>query len=317
MALRSPAVHVIAFESTPARSTLARLTRMGAEVVAYLPTNVFIIETAGAAADQLTNLPGVIALTEYQPDWSLSPRLAHEQAGLIAISLDPGRRPALVLTELAIRGIEGHQAGTRIIAYVDRPILTELAALPGVSWIAPLDLPQTLNDEASGIIGVTAANSNGYDGTGQIIAITDTGIGDGTSTGAHRDIPSNRIVAIHDYPASSFAGCWTAHPDGTQDVDSGHGTHVTGSVLSSGDGSGYGTGMAPKASLVFQAVEDYIDYNGACSLFTDGYLLTGLSDFDFEDILDDAFGDGARIHSNSWGSDVNGEYIDSSVSADT
>ena len=118
--------------------------------------------------------------TEYRLVPEPTPRSRASRADLIDYNV-----VALVLTELAPRNRGPPPASSPTL---DRPILTELAALPGVSWIG--SLPQTLNDEASGIIGVTAANS-GYDGTGQIIAITDTGIGDGTSTGAHRDIPSN------------------------------------------------------------------------------------------------------------------------------
>ena len=90
-------------------------------------------------------------------------------------------------------------------------------------------------------MGATDAVALGYDGSTQIVAVADTGLGDGTTTGAHRDIPAERIVAIHDWPTSTVAGCYRPSPDGAQDADSGHGTHVSGSVLSDGGPNGVST----------------------------------------------------------------------------
>jgi len=109
--------------------------------------------------------------------------------------------------------------------------------------------------------------------------------------------------------------CITAFPDGPQDVDSGHGTHVAVSVLGDGDGSGVGTGSALGADLVFQAIEDYGTTFGGCSFLPDDYYLIGLPD-DFTPLFQEAYDAGARIHSNSWGSDVNGDYTSDSVTVD-
>ena len=53
--------------------------------------------------------------------------------------------------------------------------------------------------------------------------------------------------------------------DGAVDVDSGHGTHVAGSVLSDGGVNGEGRGVAPAARFVGQAVENFVDFTGLCA----------------------------------------------------
>lgn len=83
--------------------------------------------------------------------------------------------------------------------------------------------------------------------------------------------------------------------------DGAHGTHVAGSVLGNGTRSnGQIKGAAYEASLIFQSV---MDSEGS---------LGGLPD-DLNELFRQAYDDesgkpGARIHSNSWGSDVQGRY---------
>ena len=99
------------------------------------------------------------------------------------------------------------------------------------------------------------------------------------------------------------------------DVDSGHGTHTSVSVLGDGDAAGLGKGTAPAANLVFQAVEDYVDMYRFCSGNPDGYYLMGLPD-DIRDLFQQAYDAGARIHSNSWGSSQAGVYTLDSANTD-
>lgn len=84
----------------------------------------------------------------------------------------------------------------------------------------------------------------------------------------------------------------------------GHGTHTAGSIL--GDGSASGgdyKGTAPDAELVHQSV---MDASGSL-----GGLPVGLGD-----LFSQAYDEGARIHSDSWGASVDGEYTTDSAAAD-
>ncbi|MCP4166076.1 MAG: S8 family serine peptidase [Chloroflexi bacterium] len=71
-------------------------------------------------------------------------------------------------------------------------------------------------------------------------------------------------------------------------------------------------------SLVFQSTENYATVTRFCARsfgYVDGYYLTGLPD-DLSDLFGQAYNAGARIHSNSWGSSVSGDYTSDSVTTD-
>ncbi len=79
-------------------------------------------------------------------------------------------------------------------------------------------------------------------------------------TTAHRDI-NGRVSTVYNWPGVTDS-CWTVTDDGAVDVDSGHGTHTAGSVLSAGAPNGIGKGSAPAANLVFQATENWATMKG-------------------------------------------------------
>ena len=99
---------------------------------------------------------------------------------------------------------------------------------------------------------------NALDGTGIVVAVADTGLDNGiNNTNMHPDF-RDHIQGIHSYGISPdtqpFAN--TPYNDGASDLDSGHGTHVAGSVLGDGtQSSGAIKGMAPEAQLYMQAIE--------------------------------------------------------------
>jgi hypothetical protein len=108
------------------------------------------------------------------------------------------------------------------------------------------------------------------------------------------DASFDRIVEV-DLDATT-QGDWS-DPDG-------HGTHTAGSIL--GDGSASGgqyKGTAPGAELVHQSV---MDYNGG---------LDGLP-LDLGDLFLQTYDLGARIHSDSWGASVAGEYNENAAAVD-
>jgi len=67
----------------------------------------------------------------------------------------------------------------------------------------------------------------------------------GAPVTTHRNIPTTRITAIQNFPGVTDSCFKTITDDGATDVDSGHGTHTTGSVHSVGEpGTGAGKGVA-------------------------------------------------------------------------
>ena len=200
------------------------------------------------------------------------------------------------------------------VASVSNFYLNEIFTAPNVAPNGP-----PFNDTSRDIIGATVANSRGYDGSTQTVAVADTGIGGGTTTTAHRDIPSSRVTAVYNWPGAAGSCFQTVVNDGSIDVDSGHGTHTSGSVLSGGEGSGLGRGTAPAAHLVFQSTENYATITSLCRVlygYTNGYYLLGLPS-NLQNLYSQAYTAGARIHSNSWGAALAGDYNTDGVNTDS
>src|SRR5688572_7102546 len=214
------------------------------------------------------------------------------------------------------------------VALRDGSVLTvtasaaQLDAIAHVLDVASVEnvLLRRKNNEygAGNLMGAGGANSLGFDGSTQTVAVADTGLGDGTPAGGFVDISSSRITAIFNWPGAA-GGCFsTITNDGAADVDSGHGTHTTTSVLGSGGPSGEGKGTAPAARLIFQALENWATTSSVCKAFygyPDGYYLVGIPT-DIRQLFQQAYDGGARIHSNSWGSDAAGAYSTDSVITD-
>ena len=163
---------------------------------------------------------------------------------------------------------------------------------------------------------------NALDGTGIIVTVSDTGLDNGVNnTNMHPDF-RDHIVGIHSYgiPSAMQGYANAPYEDGASDLDSGHGTHVAGSVLGDGtQSSGSIKGIAPEARLYMQATEVWTDWTTSVENtygYSDGYTLMGIPD-DLSDMFDDAVANGSNIHTNSWGSSVAGQYTTNSMQADS
>ena len=215
-----------------------------------------------------------------------------------------------------------------------------LAENGAIEWLEekPFFLP--FNDIARDIMEIDFISStasmnahtggwNGMDGTGIIVTVADTGIDNGVNnTNMHPDLRDHfaGILAVP-MPQSTQGGtnncasaCSYLYDDGAADEDSGHGTHVSGSVLGDGTAStGAIVGAAPEARLLFQAIEIEVNWVSAptCSGCTNpGFYLVGIPD-DLGDLMEMAAENGSLVHTNSWGSNAAGEYTTSSAQADT
>ncbi len=308
-----PGPLVLQFEGPIRRSDLARLRESGAELLAILPDHAVRVRTD--RPDRLAGIERIRWADRLRPEQVIHPQLDGTQ--LVRIVLDPGSDVEAAAATVASAGstvVRSYDSG--LIAMADRAASIEIARAVPAQWIEPWSLPEPHNEYGAAIVGADIANDLGYDGSTQIVAVADTGLGAGTASNAHRDIPADRVAGIADYPGSSGFSCWNAFPDGPIDVDTGHGTHVAGSVLSGGGPAGEGRGAAPGASLYFQAVEDYVDYILLCAGLQDGYQLIGLP-ADLGDLLQDAYDQGARIHQDSWGASAAGEYTADSAAVDS
>jgi serine protease AprX len=249
--------------------------------------------------------PGVFTVQFFGPGDMGAGLLAARRLGLRVLSRD---------AKTGVAVVETTRAGAKQLG--------RLSAVHGVRAIRSRIFKRPSNDVAAGILGAAGDaswSSLGLSGKGETIAVCDTGLDTGAPDHIHPDF-AGRIAWIKSYPITPDLNPDIRNPggnDGPADFDSGHGTHVAGSVLGSGAASqgltalsGPIRGLAHKAKLAFQAVEQALDWKDPADLKTYGrYLLAGIPN-DLGVLFGDAYRKRARIHSNSWGGGDPGEYDD-------
>jgi serine protease AprX len=175
-------------------------------------------------------------------------------------------------------------AGGKARLVVKARRLADLAALDEVRHIEEV-LPRKLaNNIARKVLRVpTGAAIAGSEGSGEIVAVADTGFDKGSTTNVHPAF-TGRVKKLYALGRPS-----------RKDDPHGHGTHVAGSVLGDGVSTAEGAvrGTAPKAKLVLQSLLDANDGLGG--------LPNNLNDLFKRPYQTDK----ARIHTNSWGSTGN------------
>lgn len=311
--------YIVQFSGPIEKAWKEQVSSTGAELLDYIPEFAFKVRMTPAQAKLVERLSNVVWVGIFHPAFKLNPNLIRDGQHLYRVRVERGIPVGPAAIAIGRMGIEVQELGSNVLLILaDSDKLDAIAKILDVAWVDNFYLRQTENEYGAGVIlGSNSANAHGYDGSSQVVAVADTGLGGGAAASAHRDIPSSRIAAIYNWPgANNF--CWTIADDGAKDVDSGHGTHTSGSILSAGGPNGEGKGTAPAARLVFQAVENYVDFSRICENYygyVDGYYLIGLPD-NLRDLFQQAYNAGARVHSNSWGSDVNGEYTDDAVATD-
>lgn len=315
------------------------IRELGGSVGDYVPDNSFLVRMTPKVKDKVSQLDFVRWVGPYQPAYKISPLLMgiRGKTSLAALHNAIIKPEAYKPSPLGNIKVVVHKAddvtavrqeverlGGTVISVekevlrisLDTAYIEALAGLPSVQWIEPFVVPKLFNDIAADVIGVQPVwNNHGLDGEGQIICVTDTGLDTGVNDATMHEDFKGRIVATHSWTIPSWLHPYldnTSWDDGVADLDSGHGTHVAGSVLGSGaQSSGSIRGMAFNAKLVFQAVEQHLDVKREYQAqLADGYYLIGIPD-DLNALFQQSYEDGARIFSNSWGSarDPSGNLI--------
>ena len=275
------------------------LAKAGAEVVEYVPDNAFIARVEHRRVGRIKKIERVAWVGPYRPDHK-GLNLLSDTAGArrFTVALFPGANTEVFLGKAKMLGAKNlacaqgvRGAVCRILA--DKSQLAELARSGSVAWIEPFVQPVLCNDVATGICGAPdVRQSLGLFGAGQLIGVADAGL----DTGDFETMSADFAGRIQKTYALRRLGEWS-------DL-TGHGTHVTGSLLGSGVLSGGNppahlydgsfAGIAPEADLVFQSIGD--DGN---------YVYPPLH---LAELFQPVYDDGVRVHSNSWGSAVAGQY---------
>ena len=205
--------------------------------------------------------------------------------------------------------------------------LAWLVAQEEIEWLEEKLWAITANDVADTVLKapdlwsqstMNGINSswNGVDGSGIVVTVADSGLDSGVNDSTmHADF-SDHILDVVSWGMTpgEASSCGSAADDGASDID-GHGTHVAGSVLGDGtNSSGNIKGMAPEAQLYFQAIGVWCA-NAATSPRDYRYSLNGLPS-NLTELFKAGADNGSRVHTNSWGSPVAGDYTTYSMQAD-
>ena len=204
---------------------------------------------------------------------------------------------------------------------IDAEGLAWLAAQPEIEWIEAKPFFEILNSKGIEVMHVDDlwdntnmasidSGWNGLDGTGIIVTVADTGLDNGVNnSNMHPDFRDHITGILSFPPPASTCTYYGMSPCGDDAEDKhGHGTHVAGSVLGDGTHSnGDIIGAAPEAHLLFHSIAT--TRSGAEELL-------GIPN-DLDDLFKLAWANGSRVHTNSWGSGVAGQYTTSSMQADS
>ncbi len=296
----SETYYIVQFDGHVTQQWKDEVQDAGAEFFDYIPNNAFVLRMNGTEKSLVESLDFVRWTGELKPEYKLSSGLNEYEnqaslasidtnANLIVVLFDPEDNTRITKEIEAIGGNIISRSQTILRIEISESRIDQLAAINGICWVENYSEPVLFNDVAAGIMNVNTVNNDlGLNGSEQIVAVCDTGLDTGVNDDSmHADI-RGRILEIIDYS-----------DDGAED-NAGHGTHVVGSILGNGTmASGQYKGMAPEASLVFQAVQKDMDSTDTMSAIP----------ANLNQLFQDAYDESARIHSDSWGYIGNmGEY---------
>jgi serine protease AprX len=296
--------HVIQFHSRIKIKELNWLKMKGAEVINYLPEDALTIRIENAfIANTLREDKRVRALSIYQPYWKVSPEISNFSPffgkSWIAVKVF-SLKEAEALSEFLISKhvLFTQNSEKRFSVFTDSFQIGGIADLPGVEWLE-IEYPyrtfefeiepelgfqqfgdySNLTGFESGtkIMGFEPTWSRGLTGRGQVVGVADTGLDTG-----------ERATLSGDFFNLTSAFGW-AKRNGVWSDSNGHGTHVAGSILGTGQSSqGRIRGGAYESKLVVQALMDEMGKFKAPGA---------------KALLDEAYAQGVRVHSNSWGNE--------------
>ena len=287
----------------------------GVTLLYYVPHETYVARATDSQARELAKLPFVVSATADDGSETGTvltraalgaelPAQAPSSRGKAIIAYDvllrdeadaPGVLAWLAKQNVEVSGSAGRKV--RLFLLEDSPILDAIQELHEVVQIEEYIPPRVLADHVRTLLGLDAGGAETSDaqptrtfvetGRGQVVGIADTGL-----DASHPDF-QGRIRKLVARGRANDA----SDPHG-------HGTHVSGIALGDGSASaGQYAGIAPEAELVFQ------------SLLGPQNDLSGLP-LSLAELFEEAYGEGVRIHNNSWGADTRATYTINATEVD-
>ncbi|MDR3456505.1 MAG: S8 family serine peptidase [Verrucomicrobiae bacterium] len=303
-------LYLLQFNGPLAPDQRTELKGLGVELIRYVPEDAFIARLEKVSPATVGALNYVHWIGPYQTRHKIQSRLAEiapkaaqsNETVNVNILLSPGATPAelaAVKSHLLVLYNTSHlRQGIILRGELSPGQLTALAQSPAVLWIERASKRKLVDEAASKIVGGddgqvatrTVTQQLGFDGSGVTVCVADTGLDTGDTNTMHPDL-LGRVTGFQFYSPLT---------DGSDGY--GHGTHCAGIVAgnaATGEtdpdfGTFYGLGVASGASIYVERIFD-----------SDANEVDFTSD---ETLTHDAVRHGAKIGSNSWGNDVQGDY---------
>ncbi|MBS3817019.1 MAG: S8 family serine peptidase [Candidatus Thermoplasmatota archaeon] len=300
------------------------LEDVGVKIINYVPNYAYEVRMTPEDRDRVESLDFVDWTGIYHPGYKIDEDVEEGMISVRVLPSDPGQTIDKIYDIDSEVRFTDTQFGRKAILDVDHlSDIREIAFMNDVYYIQQKEKPRLTDEMATQIIGGglwirdddndpdtayrahgdhgSIANQLGYDGSGVVTAIADTGLGDGTTPDAGHDDFTGRVIGGHSYTSD---GSWA---DGH-----GHGTHCAGSVggdTYGGTGETYyndyysAQGSAPETELFSVRIFD----DSGSAVLPDDYL----------EVLEVAKQKAdAYVHSNSWGGEANGAYDASDAAFD-
>ena len=330
---------LVKFPGPVSAGQLDALERRADRIYTYLPHDAFLVRMPAALRQQLTAADvGATWVGPYHPAYKISPAVAAIEAGapaagrqVVLLHVFPDAALDEVVDRVSLLGrgeivaAKPRQRFSRVRLLMTPAEIAatrdDFARLAEVFFIDLEARKVLLNDTTlwvaqSGTAGgqQTPVHDQGITGAGQIVGVLDTGIdadmcyfADGAlglppvnpcDGGTVVDNAQRKVIAVNFLASGECAGGVQFNEWDTHD----HGTHVAGTVAGDDFANPIahdpGDGLAPGAKLVIQdggfGTDNCADLPGL-----------GCPVVDLVPIFQQAYDQGARIHTNSWGDDEN------------
>ncbi|MBI3653932.1 MAG: S8 family serine peptidase [Acidobacteria bacterium] len=298
-------LYLVQFAGPVKDDWLAALKNSGAEIVSYMPSNAYVVRSKAKAATALKAFKQnrfVQFVGDYEPAYRLSPELRSlrsvDGTAFVDITVQVieganAKKTLANLAALASAGIQTHQVLNyhNVEMRVQASRLAEIAFYDDVFAVEPQRQRRRL-DEAQGQIVAGNLTGNSPTGPGYLTWLAGKGftssqfttfavnvVDDALTLTGHPDLPTARVA-------------FTNNPTAQTGMQGGHGflnaniiagfNSGTGAAVEDANGFNYGLGISPFARV------------GSTAIFG----ATASSSTAWEST---AYGQGARLSSNSWG----------------
>jgi serine protease AprX len=301
-----PGRHFLVHTAAPlTREQREEVAAHGVELLERVAPNTLLVHCDAAKLPEVKALSFIEWAVPYAKEFKVHALLADamKKRGLLTADVSGGEKPHQVdvllhktATDEAIAAIaaavglavDALHVGDGKVRLMATPAQVErLTRLQDVRHVELVPEASISDDVATKIIAADVVQAQTpFDGSGQVIAVADTGFDTGSITDFH---PAFTACVTRLYPLG--------RKDNANDPE-GHGTHVAGTIAARPVNGSTIRGSAPAARLVVQSLID--NTNG----------LSGIPMHLGELFATPYEADGARVHNNSWTmKDTKGDYV--------